>query len=134
MFIFLLHLNRSFFASSSYLLQCILYINCLHSGSMLVHIFASMRAAYNQNPIDPTFQLCNQAEETVSHFLICCKTLEYLRTPTVNYWVFVWKVKLIYSKTIYMYHIRNTVCLGDVHTHKRLSTTQKCSSFSWIIA
>jgi hypothetical protein len=41
MFIFLLHLNRSFFASSSYLLQCILYINCLHSGSMLVHIFAS---------------------------------------------------------------------------------------------
>ena len=41
MFIFLLHLNRSFLASSSYLLQCILYINCLHSGSMLVHIFAS---------------------------------------------------------------------------------------------
>ena len=32
MFIFLLHLNRSFFASSSYLLQCNLYINCLHSG------------------------------------------------------------------------------------------------------
>jgi hypothetical protein len=41
MFIFLLHLNGSFFASSSYLLQCILYINCLHSGSMLVHIWSS---------------------------------------------------------------------------------------------
>ena len=44
----------------------------------------TMRAAYNQNPIDPTCKLCNQAEETVSHFLICCKTLEYLRAPTVN--------------------------------------------------
>jgi hypothetical protein len=43
-----------------------------------------MRAAYNQNPIDPTCKLCNQTEETVSHFLICCKTLEYLRAPTVN--------------------------------------------------
>jgi hypothetical protein len=44
----------------------------------------TMRAAYNQNPIDPTCKLCNQAEEPVSHFLICCKTLEYLRAPMIN--------------------------------------------------
>ena len=44
----------------------------------------TMRAAYNQNPIDPTCKRCNQAEETVSYLLICCKTLEYLRAPTVN--------------------------------------------------
>jgi hypothetical protein len=48
------------------------------------YMLQTMRAAYNQNPIDPTCKLCNQAEETVSHFLICCKTLEYLRAPTVN--------------------------------------------------
>ena len=47
------------------------------------YMLQTMRAAYNQNPIDPTGKLCNQAEETVSHFLICCKTLEYLRAPTV---------------------------------------------------
>jgi hypothetical protein len=39
----------------------------------------SRRSAYTQE-----LSLCNQAEETVSHFLICCKTLEYLRAPTVN--------------------------------------------------
>jgi hypothetical protein len=38
------------------------------------YMLQTMRAAYNQNPIDPTCKLCNQAEETVSHFLICCKT------------------------------------------------------------
>ena len=48
------------------------------------YMLQTMRAAYNQNPIDPTCKLCNQAEETVSHFLICCKTLEYLRAPTIN--------------------------------------------------
>ena len=48
------------------------------------YMLQTMRTAYNQNPIDPTCKLCNQAEETVSHFLICCKTLEYLRAPTVN--------------------------------------------------
>ena len=49
-----------------------------------MYMLQTMRAAYNQNPIEPTCKLCNQAEETVSHFLICCKTLEYLRAPTVN--------------------------------------------------
>jgi hypothetical protein len=39
------------------------------------YMLQTMRAAYNQNPIDPTCKLCNQAEETVSHFLICNITI-----------------------------------------------------------
>jgi hypothetical protein len=62
-------------------------------------------------PIDPTCKLCNQAEETVSHFLICCKTVEYLRAPTVDN--------------------REVVnCL--LHTVQELSNTQKCLSFFYI--
>jgi hypothetical protein len=34
------------------------------------YMLQTMRAAYNQNPIDPTCKLCNQAEETVSHCIL----------------------------------------------------------------
>ena len=32
------------------------------------YMLQTMRTAYNQNPVDPICKLCNQAEETVSHF------------------------------------------------------------------
>jgi hypothetical protein len=51
---------------------------------MLVRGVLSFQYLYIADVIKPTCKLCNQAEETVSYLLICCKTLEYLRAPTVN--------------------------------------------------
>jgi len=48
------------------------------------YILQTIRAVYNQNPVDPTCKLCNQAEETVPHFVMCCKPLEYIRAPIVS--------------------------------------------------
>lgn len=48
------------------------------------YILQTNRAVYNQNIVDPTFQLCDQAEETLSHFLLCCKALDQIRTPILK--------------------------------------------------
>ncbi|CAG2205815.1 unnamed protein product [Mytilus edulis] len=48
-----------------------------------VYILQSQRAKYNSNAVDPTCQLCKNGEETLSHFLLTCVTLDAVRNP---YW------------------------------------------------
>ena len=43
------------------------------------YILQSKRAAFNSYKMDPTCRLCNQEEETVTHFLITCNTLQNAR-------------------------------------------------------
>ncbi|CAG2207964.1 unnamed protein product [Mytilus edulis] len=48
------------------------------------YILQTNRAAYNQNNVDPTCKLCDQAEESLSHFLLCCRALDQIRTPILK--------------------------------------------------
>ncbi|CAG2246436.1 unnamed protein product [Mytilus edulis] len=48
------------------------------------YILQTNRAAYNQNNVDPTCKLCDQAEESLSHFLLCCRALDQFRTPILK--------------------------------------------------
>ena len=48
----------------------------LVSGS---YTLQANRAAFNQNEVKPTCLLCNEENETLSHFLLSCKSLETVR-------------------------------------------------------
>ncbi|VDI76287.1 Hypothetical predicted protein [Mytilus galloprovincialis] len=48
------------------------------------YILQTNRAAFNQNNVDPTCKLCDQAEESISHFLLCCRALDQIRTPILK--------------------------------------------------
>jgi hypothetical protein len=43
------------------------------------YIIQSKRAAFNSYKVDRTCRLCNQEEETVTHFMITCNTLQNTR-------------------------------------------------------
>ncbi|CAG2203169.1 unnamed protein product [Mytilus edulis] len=49
-----------------------------------VYILQSQRAKYNSNAVDPTCQLCKNGEETLSHFLLTCVTLDAVRKPILE--------------------------------------------------
>ena len=49
-----------------------------------VYVLQVNRACFNQNNIDATCQLCHQADETVSHFLLDCPVLESVRRPLLE--------------------------------------------------
>ena len=53
----------------------------LVSGS---YIFQNDRAKFNQNDVNPACLLCNEAPETLEHFLLNCLTLESTRQAVLN--------------------------------------------------
>ncbi|CAC5355046.1 unnamed protein product [Mytilus coruscus] len=48
------------------------------------YILQSQRAKYNSNVVDLTCQLCQKGEETISHILLTCDTLEYVIKPILE--------------------------------------------------
>ncbi|MEW8547264.1 MAG: hypothetical protein AB2693_27460, partial [Candidatus Thiodiazotropha sp.] len=48
------------------------------------YVLQSNRASFNQNQVDATCQLCHQADETISHFLLDCSSLETTRQPILG--------------------------------------------------
>ena len=48
------------------------------------YILLVNRAMFNQNQVDPTCMLCQQAPETVDHFLVECSVLEEKRRPIID--------------------------------------------------
>ena len=48
------------------------------------YILQTNRAKFNQNEINPTCQLCYDAEETLEHFLLKCKGLDTVRNSVVK--------------------------------------------------
>ena len=53
----------------------------LLTGSYILQV---NRAAFNQNQVDPTCMMCQQAPETVDHFLVECSVLEEKRRPIMD--------------------------------------------------
>ena len=53
----------------------------LLTGSYILQV---NRAAFNQNQVDPTCMMCQQAPETVGHFLVECSVLEEKRRPIMD--------------------------------------------------
>lgn len=49
-----------------------------------VYVLQVNRVAFNQNQIDATCQLCQQADETIDHFLLDCPSLELARQPVLG--------------------------------------------------
>ena len=43
------------------------------------YILQSTRAAFNQNEVDPTCQLCTEEPENLEHFILNCSILETVR-------------------------------------------------------
>ena len=48
------------------------------------YILQSTRAAFNQNEVDPTCQLCNEQPETMDHFILKCKILNNIRQTVLH--------------------------------------------------
>ena len=48
------------------------------------YILQSNRAKFNQNEVNPMCQLCQMDNETLKHFLLECKVLEYVRKPVLK--------------------------------------------------
>ena len=53
----------------------------LLTGSYILQV---NRAAFNQNQVDPTCMMCQQAPETVDHFLVECSEFEEKRRPIMD--------------------------------------------------
>ena len=48
------------------------------------YILQSNRAKFNQNEVNPMCQLCQMDNETLKHFLLECRVLEYARKPVLK--------------------------------------------------
>lgn len=48
------------------------------------YILQTTRAAFNQNPVQPTCMVCKMEDETMRHFLLDCSPLDPVRKPILN--------------------------------------------------
>ena len=48
------------------------------------YVFQTNRVAFKQNDVKPMCRMCNDEDETISDFLLFCKSLETVRKPILG--------------------------------------------------